>query len=493
MTVWLFAAGGAVIGALLGWYVARLRAERDSAASAALHQRDLAVAQERLAALDASRAALQADCDRVRAQSEGLAKSLSSAQSAQAAREAELVTTLQKERVQQAEKLELLNAARNQLTDAFKALSAEALHSNNASFLELARAALAKTQTEAKGDFDARAKAIETLVAPLRESLTKVDTQVQEMEKARREAYGALMQQVGALDASQKDLRQETANLVKALRSPATRGRWGEMQLRRVVELTGMLEYCDFVSQELVQGDDGRVLRPDLVVRMPGGMSVVVDAKTPLQGYLDALEATDEPTRKAKLQQHAVQLRAHMSELSSRDYWNQFQPTPGFVFLFLPGEAFYAAALEQDPQLIEQGMDQRVILAPPTMLITLLRVVAIGWRQHQLEQSAQEVSKLGKELYERLATLGDRFAAVRKSLDQSVRAYNDLAGSLESRVLPAARRFKDLGVPIARELEALEAIDRTARMLQTPELSESAPLALETPRREPELAPPETT
>ena len=396
--------------------------------------------------------------------------------------ESELRTIIEKERKATNEKIDLLNQAQATLTDTFKALSSDALQNNNRSFLELAKTALEKFQEEAKSDLGTRQKAIEEIVKPVKESLEKVDHKIHELEQKRSAADATLAEQVKGLMAAQTVLHSETANLVQALRTPHVRGRWGEIQLKRVVEMAGMLEHCDFEQQTSSETENGR-LRPDLIVKLPNNKNIVVDAKAPLSAYLDCLQARDEQTRLEKAKAHARQIREHLTKLSQKSYWDQFTPTPEFVVLFLPGESFFSAALEQDSELIEAGVLQKVVLATPTTLIALLRAVAYGWRQEQLADNAQEISDLGKQLYDRIRIFAEHFEKVGDGLESAIKAYNESVGSLETRVLISARKFKELGSASDKEMPEPAVIDRTARALRSPDLPALFPEDPEPPQK----------
>lgn len=362
------------------------------------------------------------------------------------------------------------------LKETFGALSAEALRHNNVQFVQLAEAHLRQATTEASGDLARRQQAIDALVSPLRESLSKVEGQLQSVERERIGAYQSLIEQVGTMRQSSEQLKVETAQLVTALRAPQVRGRWGEMQLRRVVEAAGMVEHCDFSEQVTVLTADGP-LRPDVIVRLAGGKRVVVDAKVAFSGYLEAMEAREESTRAERLKAHARHLRSHIDQLGAKSYWEHFSPTPEFVVMFVPADAFLNAALEEDPALLEHAFTRNVVIATPATLIALLRTVAYTWRQEALAKNAAEIHLLGRELHSRLATMGGHMSKLGGQLNSAVRCYNESVGSLEGRVLVTARRLSDLQVT-DDELAAPGQIELVARQLQAPELVASATEAL---------------
>ncbi len=375
----------------------------------------------------------------------------------------EAETRLEQVRESLRDQQRLVEETTARLTDTFRALSADALKSNNQSFLDLAKQSFASIVAETKGDVGKRQEAIDALIRPIQDTLKRYEQQIVAMEETRQRTFGGLEEQLKQLSASQGQLQRETGNLVNALRRPNVRGRWGEMTLHRVVELAGMSAHCDYEPQVTVTGDDGRV-RPDLLVRLPNARTIVVDSKVPLDAYLDVIEADDEDTRRAALQRHAQQLRTHMTQLAAKSYWEQFPQTPEFVVMFVPGEALFAAALDADRTLLEDGMARQVVLATPTTLIAVLKAVAYGWRQEQIAENAQAISELGRQLYDRVRTLADHVEDIGKSLGRAVAAYNRAVGSMETRVFPSARRFKELGATSGEDIPTVEPIEQAPRL-----------------------------
>ncbi len=363
----------------------------------------------------------------------------------------------------------LLNSAQSKLSNAFKALSSESLKNNNEFFINLAKAHLLTFQQGAEHDLEKRQKSIEELVRPLKEGLENVDHKIQELDKARIASKSATDEQIKQLVSIQSTLQKETQNLVQALRKPSVRGRWGEIQLKRVVEMAGMLEHCDFDQQQSLETEDG-LLRPDMIIRLPAQKTVVVDAKAPLEAYLNSLEITDEAVRRTQLKAHAEQVRSHIQKLSGKSYQNQLNQSPEFVVLFLPGEMFFSAALEQDPELIEFGVRKNVIIATPTSLIAILRAIAYGWTQERLSKNAEEISNLGKKLYTRIRVFAGHMSDLRNSLQKAVNSHNKAVGSLESNILPSARLLKSLSATTEEDLETIEPIETLPRAIQSDEL-----------------------
>ncbi len=443
----------ALVGLFFGWLFTRLSAAGKISAG----NERLKAEERRSAEIEARLAQSAAEAERNEQDAQTFRNQLT-----------EIRARLESEMKAANEKQALLERAEIKLSDTFKALSADALKSSSEQFLHLAKSSLATQTEEAKGEIEKRKVAIEAFVRPVAESLGKFELRIGEIEKAREGAYSELKEQVRALGEGQLGLQRETASLVKALRQPTGRGQWGEMQLRRVVELAGMQEHCDFEVQHNSTTDEGKKLRPDLIVRLPGGKTIVVDSKTPMDGYLDALEASEDLVREEALHRHARQVRTHIQQLSSKNYSAQFAQAPEFVVLFLPSESFFSAALQSDPGLIERGVDQGVILATPTTLIALLRAVAFGWRQESIAENAREISQLGRTLHERLGKLADHFSKLGRSLGNAVENYNSAIGSFETRVLTTARKFEELkAAPEAATITNLEPVDSVPRNLQS--------------------------
>ncbi len=373
-------------------------------------------------------------------------------------RTTELATTLELER-------STSQAREQELQQKFASLSAQALRENSAVFLQLAQESLKQMQIQGNHDLAKKEKAVEDLVKPLREALEKSEAQIRRIEQERQQAYGSLTKHLETVAQTQQLLHGETRNLVQALRRPEVRGQWGELTLRRLVELSGMVEHCDFYEQLQLDTEEGR-RRPDMVVRMPDGREIIVDVKTPLDAYLSAIEAADEDTRQRHLEQHARKVRERVRELAAKAYWNQFPRAPDFILLFIPGEQFLAAALDLDRALLEDALRQRIILTTPTSFVALLRAVAFGWRQEQLAANAERIREVGEELYRRLAVFADHLARLGKGLDTAVDNYNRAVGSFETKVLTGARRFTELGVAPTKNLDEPSRIETGLRKME---------------------------
>ena len=379
---------------------------------------------------------------------------------------ARLQAQLDGERLAAMAKLRSYEQAREHFQQTFKALAGDALKSNSSEFLKLAEANLKQFQTHAEGDLSQRQKAVEGLVKPIQQALEKNEKQVREMERERQQAFGSLSQHMKTMTESHHLLQGETRNLVQALRRPEVRGQWGELTLKRLVELAGMAEHCDFYQQESIQTDEG-LLRPDMIVRMSDDREIVIDAKTSLDAYLSAIEAKDDQQRNQHLERHARKVRERVRELASKNYWQQFPKSPEFVVLFIPGDQFLSSALETDPDILEDAMADKVILATPTSLVALLRTLAYGWRQKVLAENAEQIRKIGEDFYDRLIKFSDHLAKVGRSLNSSVESYNKAVGSFDSRVLPGVRRFTELGIRSKKELEELSQVERLPRSVES--------------------------
>jgi DNA recombination protein RmuC len=386
-------------------------------------------------------------------------------------RNIELSTVMEKEREAAKDRIQLLEKAEASFKDAFQSLSAQALRSNNSSFLELAQTVFSKLQEGAKGDLEVRKKEISEMVKPIREELKHVDTRIIEMEKSRESQIATVSELIQNLTKANEATRLETQNLATSLRAPTTRGQWGELQLRRTIEISGMIRYCDFVEQQQLS-KDGINYRPDVIVRMPNDRRVIVDAKVPLNAYLEAFETQDPAIRESKLKLHARHIRDHMKQLGQKSYQDLLEQSPEFVVMFLPGESFFSSALEQDPSLIEFGVEQKTLIATPTTLIALLKSVAYGWKNQEIAEQAGEIAKAGKDLYDSVVKMLEHMASVGRHLDQSVKAYNRTIGSTNRRLLPRVRRFKNLNAGSEKELPAVSEVEDRPEEFELPELED---------------------
>ncbi len=462
----LLVLAGLIAGACVGWFAASSHSTKKSFTRLQEAERRASTAEGKCSAMDGMVAELRKQSGIAAEDFKTLRGQLAIEQTARAKAETQMAETIQR----LADEKMLLAEAKTKLIDAFKAVAGDTLSNSTTEFIKLAKETFEKVLIDAKGDIGTRQEAISGLVKPLSESLSKFDEHLRAIEKARQEGYTGLTEQVKALSGAQLQLQKETGNLVSALRRPEVRGRWGELTLRRVMELAGMSEHCDFREQVSAETEEGKV-RPDLVVYLPAERQIVVDSKVSISDYLDADSADCEEKRKNALARYAKHVRDHMNGLADKRYWTQFTKAPEFVIMFIPGECYFGPALDAERTLIEDALEKRVLLATPITLIALMRAVAYGWRQEEIGKNAQEISDLGRQLYERMSILAQFMADIGKGLDKANTAYNKAVGSLENRVLPSARRFKALGAASGEEIPLLQNIQWSPRTVTAPEVS----------------------
>ena len=460
----VFGITGIIIGGIIVWLLLRIRYREDCANKMSeLHMRYA----NQLTQLEAKAMSAEAVVGELRQQilqKDADMDQIRNVLDTEKQAKTEALTKLDEARKGFEEQKALIDTMKKEMTDTFNALSSAALKSSSEDFLRLASESLGKVVTDTKGRLGEHQVAMDGMIKPLYESLKRYEEQIKTMEEGRHKAYGSLEEQLRTLASTQESLQKETSNLVSALRKPQVRGRWGEMQLRRVAELSGMSVHCDFTEQQSVDTDKGKI-RPDMIVHLPMDREIVVDSKVSLEAYLDTVNASTDDEKRSKMEKHAQQVRAHMIKLASKEYWSQFKQSPEFVVLFIPGESFLGAAVEVDSSLIEDGIEKRVIIATPTTFIALLRAIAYGWRQEQVTKNAQEISDLGRQLYERISTLAQHFDNVGKGLEKAIGSYNKAVGSMESRVLPTVRKFRELGVTGAEEIPIIDKVDQVPRTL----------------------------